>query len=191
MNRLACFLSDEDGTVTIETVLIMPFLVWCYLATFVFFGAFHADATNVKATFTIADALSREGRVPITPEFIDSLYALQRELTGMRDRSLRITVVRYEQESDRYALVWSQFRGGGSPHTDASLAAIRAKHLPPMKNGEVGILVESRTHFAPSFAVGLAARNLQEVTIVRPRFVPQLCWSSRNDGPWDGSALTC
>ncbi len=191
MTQLTRFLRDEDGTVTIETLLILPVLFWCYLATFVFFNGFRADASNIKAAATIADVLSREALDPITPEFIDSLYALQGELSKATQRVLRVTVLRYDDAAKAYTTVWSQVRGGAQAHTNASLATLRGTVLPPMAGGEVGILVESMTRFDPGFTVGLARMNLEDVALVRPRFSGKLCWDSRNDGPWKDPAPTC
>lgn len=190
--RLCRFCRDEMGTVTVETVLILPVLVWCYVGTFVFFDAFQTDARNIKATYTIADILSREVNEPITPEYLDSLFLLQANLI---DRSeplrLRVSVVRYGAADDTYRVVWSQTRGSGSAQTDAGLAQIREEHLPVMFDGEVGIIVEAANHYTPLFDVGLDALEFEEFMILRPRFAPTLCWSDSNSGPWTLTNQIC
>ncbi len=55
------FLVDDDaGSVSVETVIIMPILLWVYVATFVIFDGFRTHNQNVKAAYTIGDMLSRE-----------------------------------------------------------------------------------------------------------------------------------
>jgi Flp pilus assembly protein TadG len=44
------FLVDDDaGSVSVETVIIMPILLWVYVATFVIFDGFRTHNQNVKA----------------------------------------------------------------------------------------------------------------------------------------------
>jgi len=78
--HLRRFFQDESGSASIELLIVLPLLAWIFFATFVFFDAFRAKSINVKATYTISDILSREVNEPITPEFMDSLYALYQSL---------------------------------------------------------------------------------------------------------------
>jgi len=179
-------LRDESGTATVEAVITFPILAWVLLATAVFFQAFHADSLNVKVTYTLGDILSREDR-PITPEYLDSMFALQGEMTGSGEpRTLRVTAVTFEAgtggAAGRYRVVWSQVRGTfASPHTDATLAAIAATRLPVMSEGQVAILTETWLRHTPAFiGVGLSPLTFYEITATRPR-VPQFCWNSSND----------
>jgi Flp pilus assembly pilin Flp len=195
-NRLCRFLQDEAGSASIETVIIFPLLAWIFLATFVYFDAFRAKSINVKATYTISDILSREVNEPITPEFMDSLYALYRGLVvHTQPRSIRVTAIRYLQNSNTYNVIWSEVRGVAplpARLTNANLATNRSTRLPVMYDGEVGILIETSSRYTPIFGyVGLAAFNVGNFMIQRPRFAPQICWSTSNDGPWTGTNQTC
>lgn len=191
-SRLARFRDDETGSITIETILILPALFWCYMGAFVFFAAFQTDSRNVKVTYTIADILSREVNEPITPEYLDSMFAIQGNLIGNREpRQMRVSAIRYLAPIDTYRVVWSQARGGGSELTDAKLAQMRQDHLPIMYDGEVGIVVETANQYSPLFDVGLNALELDNLMILRPRFAPTLCWSNSNSGPWTLANQVC
>lgn len=190
--HLRRFLRDETGTLTIEWVLFLPLLLWCLCACWVFFGAFQADSANVKATYTIADMLSREVNEPITPEFLDSAFQVQAEMIQSSEpRAMRVTAVRFLAAEDAYRMIWSQGRGGVPPLTDANLAAMRQTILPVMYDGEVGILVELSQRHTPDYWVGLPRTWLEEHMVMRPRFAPTLCWSDSNDGPWTLANQTC
>ncbi len=56
LRRFAC---DEQGSMLIEGILVLPALAWAYMGTFVFFDGFHAQSVNVKIAYTIGDAMSR------------------------------------------------------------------------------------------------------------------------------------
>ncbi|WP_210527949.1 TadE/TadG family type IV pilus assembly protein [Rubellimicrobium arenae] len=189
---LSRFLREESGSISIEMLLILPLLFWCQMAVFVFFDAFRAESLDVKAAYTIGDALSREVNAPITPEYLDSLYVLYRLLTPhARPAMLRVTVFRFTSSDNRYHVIWSQVRGSGAARTDATLAAIRDQSLPAMFNGEVGLLVETQSRYTPAFRVGLPAFEITDMMVFQPRFAPRLCWSFGNDGPWASDGQTC
>lgn len=194
--RLFRFLQDETGSASIETVIILPVLAWIFLATFVYFDAFRAKSINVKATYTISDILSREVNEPITPEFMDSLYALYQGLVvHTQPRSIRVTAIRYVQATNAYNVIWSEVRGVAplpARLTNANLATIRNTRLPVMYDGEVGVLIETSGRYFPIFGyVGLPGFTVGNFMILRPRFAPQICWSTSNDGPWTGSNQVC
>lgn len=194
---LTRFLRDESGSATVEAVITFPILAWVLLATVVFFQAFHADSLNVKVTYTLGDILSRED-MPITPEYLDSMFALQGEMTGSGEpRTLRVTAVTFEAgaggAAGRYRVVWSKVRGTfASPHTDSTLAAIAATRLPVMSEGQVTVLTETWLRHTPAFAgVGIAPLTFYEITATRPR-VPQFCWNdSDNPTNWTDANTRC
>lgn len=172
---------------------MFPLLAWLFLATYEYFDGFRAKSLNIKATYTIADALSREVNEPVTPEYMDSLNALYWAMSvHARLEMFRVTAVRYVGATDTYQRVWSQVRGSGLPLTDANLADMRDTVLPIMYDGEVGILVETRADVVPYFDfVNLAEFDVQNTMILRPRFAPQICWSDSNNGPWNLTNPVC
>lgn len=184
---LGRFRRDESGSVTVETVLMVPMLVWAYLGIYVFFDVFHTQSVNIKASYTIGDMLSRETDY-VTPNYITGLTTLQGVLLNTEEpRALQITVFSYDATNDRYVVRWSR-PSGTSALTTASLAGLR-DILPVMPDGEIAILTHSRVAYEPSFDVGLNALTFDEYTVTRPRFAPQLCWNSVENG--GTSTATC
>lgn len=173
------FSQAENGSLSIEAVFALPMLVWAITATFVFWDAFKTLNVSQKATYTVADMLSRETQA-IDGPYLTSMHELYAYLsTSEGDNALRITVVRMDLDQatgvKSYALVWSQGVGGIAGYTD--LAVIQSR-LPDMSPGDQMIVVESEQEWAPDFAVGLASYRFREVAISRPRFAPQLVWAN-------------
>lgn len=176
------FRNDESGSIAVESMLMIPILVWCYLATYVFFDAYRMQAVNVKASYTIGDTLSRETGY-VTPNYMVGLFNLQAILLQtIEPRGLRITAYSYDEANDRFVVRWS--RGAGSLSTaltNSSLATIRAM-LPDMADGEVAILTQSRVGYVPEYEVGIDEFSFDEFTVTRPRFAPQICWNPSETG---------
>lgn len=174
------FMRSEEGSISVEAMLILPILVWCYLGTFVFFDAFRSQSTNLKAAYTIGDTLSRETEY-ITPAYMDSLSALQTFLVdednGMA--RLRVSVYRFQESDNTYRVNWSRTRGGGLQLTDTMLADLRS-NLPRMLNAEIAILVETWVGYHPTYSVGLQDFTFTDLVVTRPRFAGQLCANITN-----------
>ena len=176
---------SDDGSLSIEAVLIVPILVWAITATFVFWDAFKTINISQKATYTVADMLSRE------TQGIDANYMIAAHETfdflagSAGNNALRVTVVAMVEDPDTlvksYQLVWSEGVGGIAGYGDLTVLEPR---LPDMAAGDQMIVVESEQNWAPAFAVGLTNYRFREVAISRPRFSAQLVW---DDGSGAGA----
>lgn len=194
--RFARFRNEDRGTVSVETVLIFPLLLWAYAAMFIYWDAYKAQNVNLKATYTIADMISREDATSlITPDYIDGMndvYSfLVRRATG---NDVRVSVVDFVPDpSDPTApaqmrLRWSHATGSYTGHTDVT--PIQAR-LPQMPSGAELIVVETQMTWSPPFnftlePIGLSTRGMTQLVFTSPRFAPQILW----DGDMDGNADT-
>lgn len=171
------FSKSEQGGMSVDAMFALPMLVWAVTATFVFFDAFKTLNVGQKATYTVADMLSRETD-PIDADYLTTMQEMFTYLSnGTNNHAIRVTVVRMVEDQDTgektRELVWSQSAGGLAGHTDLQLIENR---LPDMAAGDQMIVVESTQEWSPAFAVGLASYNFHEYAISRPRFAPQLVW---------------
>ncbi|NNL36328.1 MAG: pilus assembly protein [Silicimonas sp.] len=183
-----CFRRTEDGSLSIETVLALPMLVWAITATFVFWDAFKTLNVSQKATYTVADMLSRETQ-EIDGNYLTAMHELFDYLASTPgDNALRVTVVRMVEDPNTNVktreLVWSQGVGGIAGYTDLTVLDPR---LPDMSDGDQLIVVESEQEWTPAFTVGLASYRFREVAISRPRFAPKLVWDTTSSTPTGGS----
>ena len=170
------FKTEEEGALSVETVIVFPILVWALAATFVFWDAYKARNINLKATYTVADMISREVD-PIQPGYIHGMNRVFQFLIGSDDgNDLRVTVVKLGLATDgktpEYKLEWSYGTSEAlTPITD--FTALRSK-LPMMSVGDQLIIVESQMRWEPVFGIGLTERDMNQYVFASPRFVPQV-----------------
>jgi len=171
------FAKDGSGSVAVEAVLILPFLLWAFLASFVYYDAFRQSSINLKAAYTIGDMLSRE-TAAVNDAYINSLQSLFIFLSKQEsDPAVRVSVAMWDEEDDAYTLDWSEGRGNRPPLTEATVNAMRDR-LPNLPDNERVILVETWSTYKPAFNVGLSEDVLYNLVFTSPRFAPQLVWEN-------------
>ena len=173
---------DTRGTIVVEMVITLPLLLWALMATFEFFEVFRYKSIRDKATYVIADMISRE---KTAPGFVDDTY-LDNSMTLFNDivtdrgvNQLRVTMVKYE-DANGYTVPWSRVRGTGSMQqlVDADIQADLA-HIPVMNDGDWLILVDSTSTYIPNFNVGLGnSIPIASRTFTSFREIVKLCWEN-------------
>lgn len=187
--RLFSALRKEDGSISVESMLMLPLLIWCFLGAYVFYDAYRAQFVNAKASYTIGDILSRETNY-ITPDYIDSIFDLHQFLVARATPvRLRISVITYDAATDQYSVIWSENRGGGGTIDDAALSAM-VPSIPQMPDQGRAIVVQTSMVYNPIYSAGIAEMQFDDIVVSRPRFAGQLCWNSSNSDPTSETA-TC
>jgi hypothetical protein len=146
------FRREEGGSVVVEAMLILPILIWCFMAMFVFFDAYRTQGANVKAAYVLGDIISRETEY-ISPSYMNSLFALQGFLvdTGT-NQQLRVTVAEFTgpNHNNGFDVVWSQARGGAVAMTSANLDSQFDDYIPVMSIGDTVIKMRPGTRTSNS-----------------------------------------
>jgi len=181
MTRLAApfrrFRDDTRGNVAIEAVILLPVLFWAYLGMFSYFDMLRQQSLNQKASYTIADMLSRE-TLEINDQYITNAHTLFKSMIRSDGTTaLRVSVLQWDADADRFDVEWSKARGPSSAMTAARAAALKDK-LPVMPSGEQIILVETWTNYEIPFEIGMDDFEMNTFTFTRIRFGPQLCFSN-------------
>lgn len=184
---LGRFGRDEGGTVMVEALLVLPMLLWSYLALFVYWDAFRSLNTAQKAAYTISDTISRE-MVSLSPAYIPGLRNMMQYLVHENDSvvKLRVTSITYNSTDSRYEVHWSRSPDGAFPElttatlqqfADCDPATIKPGSciIPKMADGDYVILVETSIPYHPAFNVGVNDQELREFIVTRPRFLPKIC----------------
>ncbi len=173
---------DERGTVAVETVLIAPLLILGLFFSYEAYGLVRQQSLREKATYTVADILSRETAI-VDDTYIDNVKRVFDMMSGTADSQLRVSVVRYRNDPsqgiDEFDLRWSEVRGTG-PMTALTDTAVRSAHdtFPIMEDGEEIIYVESRGTFTSPVSTGYFDESLLTTRMfVIPRFAPQICFT--------------
>ncbi|MCC1491722.1 TadE/TadG family type IV pilus assembly protein [Cognatishimia sp. F0-27] len=172
------FLRDEEGNLSVEALIWTPLIVTILGATFSLYDAFRYKALNTKAAFTISDAISRETD-PLDAQYLDGMVDVLEFLTRSEGPySIRVTLVRYNDDDDAYETIWTQTRGDFDAMTNVDLEEMRSG-LPTLLHNERVIVVETATEYAPPIPVpGLNTEELfYNMAFTRPRFAPNLGWS--------------
>ena len=193
--RLAAKLGAEDGTVSVEAVLVFPLLIWALTATVVFFDAFKTLHLCQNASYAVADMLSRES-VAIDDDYLTAMHEVFAHLAkgDGGTSSLRVTVVHRGLDADGndegVTLFWSEGVNGAQRYANLNVLEDR---IPTMQIGDYLVVVETEHEWAPAFAVGLASYRFREVGISRTRFATRLCYddgTGSNCGPDGTGAMT-
>lgn len=171
------FHRDESAVVAVESIIMLPMLFWGFVAMFTFFDAYRQTSINVKAAYTISDMISRE-TLALNPAYMTGAHNLLELLTRSSEPTrLRVTIARWNANNRIYVLDWSQTKGNVLPMTNTQVRDL-ANRLPLMVHDERIIIVETWSSYLPPFKVGLEEQDLYNFVFTRPRFAPQVLWSS-------------
>ena len=178
--RFLGFAQREDGTIMVEVVMTLPILILALAATYEFFEVHRFQSARDKASYTISDMLSRE-LAPVDDTYIDNAKTVFDEITNDNTANqLRVSIIKYDLDTDTYSIVWSEVRGAGGL-VALTTADVETDHdrLPTMADGEEVILVESRSTYDPLFDVGMTdPLKVGTRVVTSPRFAPQIVWES-------------
>jgi Flp pilus assembly protein TadG len=166
--QLRRFRSETRGAAVLETVIIMPVLIWLYVGSFVFFDAFRTYSSSVRATYAVADVISREQRnlTPFDLEGIANIFATIVRNNG--DVRMRMSQIIYDARTDTMRVQWSYATNGEARLFTANLDDFVGL-LPTMSDAERLILVESSVPYRTAFDFGIDALTFRNFTFTRPR----------------------
>ncbi len=167
---LSDFRKDENATVTMEFVILMPVLILWFVGSIVFFDAFDSRATAQRTSHTIADIISRQNQVDNA--FIGQMLTLQNRLMPREQVGVvRVTSLQIDAGGDLQVL-WSHATDGSAALIPAD---IPADILPIMQIGESVVLVDTTVPFTPiADWVGIVAQIWRNRVVTQPRFVSTL-----------------
>lgn len=166
---------DGAGAISTEAVLVMPVLLWVFMAMFVYWDAYRVQNGHIKASYTVSDMISRENTA-INTAYIFGMHEIYRYLSMTDEATLmRVSSVQYRISDNSYRVLWSRTTSSGRApaHTTATMAAQRDR-LPKMADSHTTLVVETWRDFTPVLSVGLPQRTFYQFTAVRPRFLSPL-----------------
>ena len=173
MSSVLRFLKSGRGNMSAEAALILPALFWAFIATLAFFDAFRQQNVAMKASYTLADMISRETEA-LSPSDIDGLNDVFDYLTYSNHPSwIRVTSIRWDQNDNRFEVNWSHATKSNDALTDATLQD-RDSLIPAMAVGDSVVLLETYMIYEPIFQVGLDPNWTSNFVVTRPRFASQV-----------------
>lgn len=189
IERLRDFCRADTGTVTVESVMILPVLLFGLQFTYGYYEAQRRDTLSVKANYAISDYLSR---VPtIDQAMVDGLEDLLELMTQSEDGAwVRVSVVECTKSPARCndytprRLTFDTTKQLSSEstlkeHTQWSMRAKMGPIIPLMYKGESLIVVETMVQTKPTFLghwTGFHERGVYRVTVTGSREYDELCF---------------
>ena len=178
-------LREENGSFSVEAILMFPLLAWAFIAMFVFFEGLRESNINLKAAYTVSDLLSRQEEVVINDDYMAGMHRIYAWLSrSAQPVQLRVTVVRYDETSDEHVRVWSEGVGVPSLEQEAINENV-TPHVPILADAAVAIVVETWAEYEPIIDVGLADTELYNIVVTTPRFADQLLYDGIGAGTGD------
>lgn len=178
-SRFTRFVSETDGTITVESVIALPLLMFWYVLSFCFFDGFRVMNVNEKAAYTISDLITRtQPGNTIDQSYINGMNDVFDYLVNYEGNTwIRVTSIKFDetQTTNKFRLEWS-----GATHsvqtfeTHAELNTTdMINRLPTtLGNGETVILIETSLSYNPPFNIDfLQNHKFRSFTYTSPRFL--------------------
>lgn len=162
---------SESGSTTVEFMIVMPLIVFWFGGTYTFFHAYSEWTKSVKATYTVADILSRQ--LEVDNEYIEEMNTLYASIMGESANNTWLRISSLEMTDEGLSIDWTQATG---LHTGlASDSEIPTELIPILQEGETIIMVESHIPYVPFQSyIGLEATTLKKMVPISPRFNSKL-----------------
>ncbi|HBD90031.1 MAG TPA: pilus assembly protein [Gemmobacter sp.] len=167
------FLGDETGSMIVEAVLVMPMMAWAAFALFVYWDAYATINRVQKATYTVADVLSRSRtNIDSTDAFgVERLFNFT--LPGDTAVRMRLTSAVFSDRNNRFEVQWScALDPVNMPALTTATLQQFSDRLPLTADADTLMIVETQYDFTPIFDVGLNDMTLGQFVATRPRFIP-------------------
>lgn len=176
------FLNDQSGTIIAETVIVLPFMLWAYLALFVYWDAFRSINISQKAAYTVSDMLSRE-MVTLPSTYVNGMETLMTYLVGSdEDVRMRVSSITWNASKNRYEVEWSRSPNNAIAQLTTTTVAYLKDRIPTLADGDHIMLVETEVDYQPpfdinmgDFSISVGDQVLKQFIVTRPRFVPKIC----------------
>lgn len=173
LRKIRRFWKDDSAAVALETVIITPVLVWCFIGSFVFFDAFRTYNSSIKATYAIADIISRQTNTVLESDIEGLSEIFEHLVRNNGDARLRVSQIFYNGITDSFCVEWSDATNGEAELFTANLVDME-ELLPRVAHTERLILVQSFIPYQPVFNAGMDVITFSNFTFTRPRYAGQV-----------------
>lgn len=171
LNKIRVFGREERGSIVLETVVMLPLLLWALMAMVVYWDAFRTINRLDKATFALSDTLSRQ-QAPVATATVDRWDDFVMFMMGNKHvAQVRVTSYRWVPANNRFEVLWSRSPGNLRTQLTTGDLVLLLPRLPMMAASEYGILTETWVDYKPPLAVPfMNAVQVQNMTI--EKFMP-------------------
>ena len=193
---LSRFWRNEDGVITVEATIAIPFVALAFCAIYVFFDVYRVNTASQKAAYIVADNISRQTSA-VNEAYVEGLNTLHDILARTRSATtIRVSSIGWSDRNNGFIAIWSVNTGTGPILTSTDVNGPMSDRMPRIPQGETFLLVETAVDYVPLFRVGIGEQTFRQAIVTRPRFAPQVAFddgsrllqqnlgqASCNDGP--------
>lgn len=170
------FARQEEGSVSLEALIMMPIVFWIFAAMFSIFETYEEYSVNQKAAYTIGDMISRE-TLPLDGDYLDGVQDLLQYMISAPDQTaVRVTSLQYDKSAGRFYVHWSRARGTKQAVSNADVANWTSK-LPNMPDDEYIVVTETWSQYQPPFNIGLGQPEIYNFVFTRARYAPRVLFA--------------
>ncbi|MBE2275158.1 MAG: hypothetical protein IAE87_02555 [Rhodobacteraceae bacterium] len=170
------FRREEDGLVLSEFLILLPLLIWAFMAIFVYFDSFRTINEAQKASYAVADLVSRQ-KNDVTPTMINGLDdAMTMMMSNPGAVRLRVTSIQYTT-ARTYVVLFSRSPGSTMPPLSAASVRAMATRIPVMAPLDSVVILETEVAFHPLLNIGLGDKTFRNFIVTRPRNLLRVCLS--------------
>lgn len=180
---------SQSGTITVESVIILPILFFGLMATYAYHDSYRHKSWAVKGNYAVSDYLSRVKMVD--QNGINGLNKLFGYMSQSSKGSwLRVTLIQCDDDCDNddkeLELEWSHVSSpnGPQPHTEESLEDFVRQYVPVMYEDQFALVVETSASYKPVFPVtwtGIFPTKFNDLVVTTSREYDFLCWKDDYD----------
>lgn len=195
-SRFRQFVRDENGLVMTEFLILLPLLIWAFMALVVYWDTFRTINEAQKASYAISDLMSRQSDVDTN--FLRGMETMFDYLLDHTDGiEMRITSIEWDEDADNYFVLFSYSPSGrmrGLDNNEINAAKFRSK-IPVLADHESVIVVETRVAYSSLFRVpqdksytsiagheiftllklGVSDQTFSNLIVTRPRYFRRVC----------------
>lgn len=172
--QLKRFRREDSGSMVLEAVLVLPILLWGFLALYTFWDAYRATTTIQKAGYAISDMISREQR-PVNAGYINGMRLVMDAMIARRYQAeLRVSSVTWVASRNQYEVLWSSTSGTASPTLTTTTLQPLVGKIPTLVDGDTVVLVETWVDYDPAIDIGLTGQRFSQFIVTRPRYSPKI-----------------
>ena len=168
------FAREDKGGAIVEAVIILPLLIWAQVALYVYWDAYRTQNTSVKASYTVADMVSREAK-DVDDNYITGLQTVYTYLLNTTQTTgMVVSSVTWVQARNRYEVLWSEARGTNTTALGKASLQAFANKMPIMADGDTVVLVQTYLDYVPMYSVGVPSFTTTQFIATRPRRSPKV-----------------
>jgi Flp pilus assembly protein TadG len=174
------FARDERGAILMETVIMLPILIWALMAMAAYWDIYRTINRQQKAAYAVADVIARQRT--LTTAYVDAMdNVVNYMLDDGQTVKLRLTSVGWDDATSKFIVKWSWSPDSKlTKLTNTTLQPLTAK-IPAMTASSTIVLLETQLEYTPNIQVaftdnvGVEEQTLTQFIVTRPRFSDKIC----------------